>query len=72
MEEKSVERVESVVEGVVERPVVRWACPVCSDPWGGDFAGEEVVLERVEAELWSCPRCGRVSASPEDDGAWEV
>ena len=64
--------VESVVAGVsAERPVEAWACPNCSDP----VYGEEVLLvfdPAMGSYPWSCPRCGCVSASPEDDGAWRV
>ena len=46
----------------------RWACPNCSDPFGG----EVVALVREESGVWVCPRCGCVSWSPIDDAAWEV
>lgn len=76
-EERMLSEGESVVESgesVVERPVesgeesVVWACPACSDPFGG----EVVALVQEESGLWSCPRCGCVSWSPRDDASWEV
>ena len=81
-EERMLSEGESVVESgesVVERPVEggeasveAWACPMWSDPYGEDPAGEVVRLVREESGLWSCPRCGRVSWSPVDDAAWRV
>lgn len=74
-EERMLSEGESVVESVVESGesvVEAWACPVCSDPYGEDPAGEVVRLVREESGLWSCPRCGRVSWSPVDDAAWRV
>lgn len=64
--EESVE--ESVEESKMEEESVVWACPACSDPFGG----EVVALVREESGVWACPRCGCVSWSPRDDAAWEV
>lgn len=61
-ESKMEERRESGEESVL------WACPNCSDPFGGEI----VALVREESGVWVCPRCGCVSWSPRDDAAWEV
>lgn len=45
-----------------------WCCPECSDPCGD----EDVRLSYEGDGVWSCPRCGRMTASPADDGAWLV